>query len=1255
MGSRSEDRLAQDYANQSSDDALIRQFESSITEQSPDVVDKTTGEPMTEFEKQARELLPEETAALDAVLAEGTGIDVKETPSKGVVSKSKVTQQEFQKKLPGIIRPLFAEEVLIDPSLGLAEGTTMSLGRLTTQATASVADAIQETGNAFIQLGDVVDNWMQKKGYTSAELIAPNTKLDFVQDVFPAPQTTSEKVTRAVSKHVVAVGLIAKAAKGTAAAKGVKASVGSAAFNFFAVDPKEERLSNIVQEAGPSFAQPIAAYLATEKDDSVILSRFKNGVESLALDAGLATALTVMVKGYKGARTVKRAVVAAKEDASLEKAAKEFEKAGTIGDLSEEAVSINPTEVIESVKLGRKPSGFKVNVERLSDEPDLRGFIKKIVTANSEQIEQFRRGSISDPELLQKASALAGSEADVTRLSNLPPGSSVTAEEKIVIDGLFVSASEQLQKFIKTFDPDNATAAQHMEFMNHIGLIDRLSKISYGTSAELGRGLRATQLVSKMSPINKAKFLQEQVKLMGGRGNIKKITAVLKDLAESSSDDFIDSMGKISQKSVGRKWFDAALEVRMNGLLSSGKTLMTGFISPMFITGPASIIERGLGRIWTVASGQPGVAKGETGQMLAGYMSESGRAIQSVWGAFEDWMVQSAKGLRDGDIGAFLDFGGPQAKEKLKTAGIGVPNRLHLGQIVEPSDRTPAISAKAFGLTEGSFLADATDAAGAVIRSPLYALSTSDQMVGQILYNMEKRALAVRELAGRGIDVTTKDGQALFQELISDMPSSVRVPWINEAAENIKKSAGQFSAINKFTSQLEGMASNIDQLIKSDIMGAPYLRLFMPFARVELNILTYGLERFPGLNFLSQRIRDDLRAGGSRAAMAKAKMSLGSMFIGSGITLSMSGIVTGTGPDNKDARKLLEMSGWRPNSLKIGDTYYQMDRIGDPFASMLAFGADMADIAEAAQKSKPQEYHRLVAASSSAIMEVMTPEFLTRNMADLLYSLNPRNEKTAGQQVITGLVKGQIPFSGLLRDVRKDGLPFGLSDGDRAIRETWDKKDNPLRGAQEMLNAIKADLPGFSESLPPRRNLFGDVVHYPNGFGPDEISPVATMQEAKGRRKVVVDELVRLGVAGRAYRPEAPEGLDYLVIKMPERAIQKSMGGQLVAIDMNPKQYDKFVRYSAGLGLEPRFNPTGRGLTLEEAMHEEITNGWPNLGTQKNIQNKRIYIGKLIAAYREGAKAQLATEDQDFREKFDDLMLRVIDIRSAFDETSAGQ
>jgi hypothetical protein len=89
-----------------------------------------------------------------------------------------------------------------------------------------------------------------------------------------------------------------------------------------------------------------------------------------------------------------------------------------------------------------------------------------------------------------------------------------------------------------------------------------------------------------------------------------------------------------------------------------------------------------------------------------------------------------------------------------------------------------------------------------------------------------------------------------------------------------------------------------------------------------------------------------------------------------------------------------------------------------------------------------------------------------------------------------------------------------------------------------LMDTLKNATPGFSKTLPPRRNVFGDPVRYGGGLGPDIASPIYTSVESDNP---AANEIARLNVD----------------LQLPSRTI--SGGGNKPPLDLNHEQYDRFV------------------------------------------------------------------------------------------------
>jgi hypothetical protein len=115
-------------------------------------------------------------------------------------------------------------------------------------------------------------------------------------------------------------------------------------------------------------------------------------------------------------------------------------------------------------------------------------------------------------------------------------------------------------------------------------------------------------------------------------------------------------------------------------------------------------------------------------------------------------------------------------------------------------------------------------------------------------------------------------------------------------------------------------------------------------------------------------------------------------------------------------------------------------------------------------------------------------------------------------------------------------IPTGVAQieriGDPELRERYSDKGFWF----ETYNAIKERVPGWSESLPVRRNLWGEPIAPEGGLGPDIISPIYT---STAKKSPIDEELIRLKAG----------------IGMPKKI--QSIHGE--PIQLTAKEYDQFI------------------------------------------------------------------------------------------------
>jgi len=86
-------------------------------------------------------------------------------------------------------------------------------------------------------------------------------------------------------------------------------------------------------------------------------------------------------------------------------------------------------------------------------------------------------------------------------------------------------------------------------------------------------------------------------------------------------------------------------------------------------------------------------------------------------------------------------------------------------------------------------------------------------------------------------------------------------------------------------------------------------------------------------------------AGGATRDLAVSKALIGTGMGTAVYQAALDGRITGSAPTDPKKTRLLLADGWKPYSIRIGDTYYSYKRL-DPFSTTLGVAADLATLPE---------------------------------------------------------------------------------------------------------------------------------------------------------------------------------------------------------------------------------------------------------------------------------------------------------------------
>lgn len=370
---------------------------------------------------------------------------------------------------------------------------------------------------------------------------------------------------------------------------------------------------------------------------------------------------------------------------------------------------------------------------------------------------------------------------------------------------------------------------------------------------------------------------------------------------------------------------------------------------------------------------------------------------------------------------------------------------------------------------------------GEVVRLPTRFLTAEDQFFKGIARRMELNAQAVR--------IANREG-------LKGAERAARVAELSaNPTDEMLERALEYGRYLTFQRKMGAFGQGLTR-ITSDSLPA---KVVVPFVRTPINLLKFATERSPAAPLLKEW-RADFAAGGERRDMAVARALVGSGFGTLFYQMALDGQITGAVPPDPAKAKLLYADGWQPYSIKVGDRYVSYSRL-DPIATTLGVAADMATLPEGMSDRQKDDQSTMLVAS-------------------IMNSLASKTWLSGVSSLVEGLSDPQRNAENWLeRTLSSFAVPAIVAGAARQI-------DPVARQRNGVAEAVQARIPGLSDDLMPRRDVFGEPVPI-DSVGPDFLSPFS---QTMARNDPVIAEMQRIGkgvsAPGKQYTQDG-ERLDY--------------------------------------------------------------------------------------------------------------------------------
>ena len=453
---------------------------------------------------------------------------------------------------------------------------------------------------------------------------------------------------------------------------------------------------------------------------------------------------------------------------------------------------------------------------------------------------------------------------------------------------------------------------------------------------------------------------------------------------------------------------------------------------------------------------------------------------------------------------------------------------------------------------------------GKVARLSFRALSAADAVFKGILYQQRLAMLAYREAFDAGL---------VGEEFVSRVTQLQTNPH-----PNLMKAASDFADYGTFQKRLHGFGQTLQMVANKH----PQLKVIFPFIKTPLNILSFASERSILAPFVKDA-RENLMGRNGKMARDEqiARMAIGSSVSIAALSWALEGNITGGGPENPAERARLQLSGWKPYAFQVpGGTHYISYQGLEPFATLMGVAADAHEISSVWTEKEAGDLAMLMFAS-------VNQNFLNKNYMQGLSDFGEilSKPKQYAEQYFNKLVGSFIP-----------------NISAQAARAT----DPYMREARGLIDSIKQRTPGWSRTLYPKRDIWGEPLKQGVGDGlGDAVDIVNPFYVSK-----ITNDPVNKALDAVNLSPTKPE--------------RKIRG-----VELTPAQYDKFVT-TAGRGAKQQLDQMVRdprwgtlpGQVRYEMMQQTIS-AWRDMARNR-IMAESVGTSNDIMAKAQKIKADLA-------------------------------
>lgn len=731
------------------------------------------------------------------------------------------------------------------------------------------------------------------------------------------------------------------------------------------------------------------------------------------------------------------------------------------------------TDLIERPASGLVDKAGNIRLENLTSVEDVKQAMREAAEANGGFMKE-RRGVITDGEIQDAAYDLGMVGAERIARDRIL-GQAFSAEEIMALRLAVRTAAHEVGSLAKIANP---TDEQVMQFATARERQVVLQAAVAQATAEWGRAGRALRNITHL-PEGMGGDLGQTAQQATGK-TLFQIREEMKIIAAMDTPQQVAKWLVDNQKrSIGR----GLLEYFVNNLISGIATHVT------YTAGNAALLAEKLGVITPVAAIMAKLRGREGEYVRLGEVQEGWKAMLEAIPAAIKGTVDSAKtgtnvklpGDAHAPMNPFDAYGSdyfPQAIADFDTKwrdiapdvaglfrgardGLMAVGSLAKGGMFDKDAPWFSLKYSHLGVIPDVQIKGANIApVGSIVRAPSRMVAAIHTTFRMLNYAIDLAQQSYRIAAAEGLT-----GDAL----------AARVGELRNApTEDMMKAAARVASDQTVIGQSGDFMRRVSALTAWEtelpVLGSIQpLKFIDPFVHIAGQVVKKSVGEQSPLALLSSSVRADLAGHNGPVAqdMTAAKIMVGTALGMTVMGLAAQGYVTGSGPHDKNEKAMWKLAGHQEHSVRIGDAWYDVHRIG-PLGTLVSVAADMYEVAHLASKDDMQAAG---AAFLNAVVHTFMDEGFLRGPADLLKAIE--DPARYGESYIRNFSTSFLPFATL-------------------SNQTARAMDPHMRQVRTMMDAIKNRIPGLSETLYPRRDIWGEPMPNLSALGGRAVTAIYT-------------------------------------------------------------------------------------------------------------------------------------------------------------------